>query len=99
MKMPKRNLPDDQRMIFVPHNFRHLPLSAIIQGRAKVDGILADLGVSSHQFDEAERGFSTRFDAAWICGWIQRQPLTAAEVCQDLSVSRNCIRCLNDMAK
>ncbi len=54
---------DDERFTLVPHNFRHLKRFLRFHGVAEVDGILADLGVSSHQFDVAERGFSTRFDA------------------------------------
>jgi 16S rRNA (cytosine1402-N4)-methyltransferase len=50
-----------------------------------VDGILADLGVSSHQFDEAARGFSTRFDAELDMRMDQRQPLTAAKLIQEIS--------------
>src|SRR5450432_1721549 len=58
-----KNLPDDNRLIFVPHNFRHLQRFLRFHKILKVNGILADLGVSSHQFNAAERGFSTRFNA------------------------------------
>jgi len=76
----KRNLPDDERVVFVPHNFRHLQRFLRLNGIAEVDGVLADLGVSSHQFDEAERGFSTRFDAELDMRMDQRQQKTAAQV-------------------
>jgi len=76
----KRNILQDDRFVFIPHNFRHLQRFLRLHGVAAVDGILADLGVSSHQFDEAERGFSTRSDARLDMRMDQRQSLTADEI-------------------
>jgi 16S rRNA (cytosine1402-N4)-methyltransferase len=76
----KKNVPDDKRVIFVPHNFRHLQRFLRFHKISKVNGILADLGVSSHQFNEAERGFSTRFNAALDMRMNQNEKITAAEI-------------------
>jgi 16S rRNA (cytosine1402-N4)-methyltransferase len=81
----KQNVPKDSRISFVPHNFRHIGRFLKLQSINAVDGILADLGVSSHQFDEAERGFSIRFDAPLDMRMDQRQPLTAADVVNNYS--------------
>lgn len=80
------NIPHDPRIIFVPHNFRHLKKFLRLHKIDEVDGIIADLGVSSHQFDEAERGFSTRFDESLLdMRMDQRQELTAAGILNNYS--------------
>jgi 16S rRNA (cytosine1402-N4)-methyltransferase len=76
----KSNIPNDDRVIFVHSNFRNLQKMLRFNGVQQVDGIMADLGVSSHQFDEAARGFSIRFNAALDMRMDQRQSITAADV-------------------
>lgn len=58
----KQNVPHDDRFVFVQHNFQHLKNFLSYYGEESVDGVLADLGVSSHEFDVASRGFSFRFE-------------------------------------
>jgi len=84
----RRNLPDDPRITFLPHNFRHVGRFLRLHEAIPVDGILADLGVSSHQFDEGQRGFSFRFEGDMDMRMDQRQTLTAYDVVTTWSEQR-----------
>ena len=81
----QQNLPNDERIVFVPHNFRHLQRFLRLHKVTEVHGIMADLGVSSHQFDAADRGFSTRFEGDLDMRMDKRQELTAYHVANTYS--------------
>ena len=78
---------EDSRFKFIPHNFKYLKRFLRFYGVEAVDGILADLGVSSHQFDTPDRGFSIRFDGPLDMRMNQQQEFSAKDVVNSYSAS------------
>lgn len=84
----KANIPDDSRFHYVESDFRFLRGALRLRGVTQVDGILADLGVSSHHFDTAERGFSFRGEAPLDMRMNRRGGITAADVVNGYDADR-----------
>ena len=84
----EKNIVDDKRFTFVRSNFRYLYNFLRYHGVEQVDAILADLGVSSHHFDDSERGFSFRFDGKLDMRMNKRSGMTAADVVNNYEEER-----------
>lgn len=81
----KRNVPDDKRLVFLNQNFRFLQNNLKFNGIEHIDGLIADLGVSFHQFDEPERGFTFRQDVSLDMRMNKKGSVTAAALLKNLS--------------
>ncbi len=81
----QKNIQHDNRVLFIPQNFRHIQRFLRLHQITEVDGVLADLGVSSHQFDEGDRGFSIRFAGPLDMRMDQRQDFTAHTIIKSYS--------------
>jgi 16S rRNA (cytosine1402-N4)-methyltransferase len=79
-----QNVPDDRRLIFLNQNFRFLKNNLKYNGIGSIDGLIADLGVSFHQFDEPERGFTFRQDVPLDMRMNKKGPVTAASLLKTL---------------
>ena len=82
-----KNAFEDERFTFIPQNFRYMKNFVQLYANSKVDGILADLGVSSYQFDTPEKGFSTRFEGRLDMRMNQNDPVDAANIVNTYEVT------------
>lgn len=87
-KDASRNIPENEKLIFVGENFKYAARFARLYACVPLHGVLADLGVSSYQFDTADRGFSIRFDGELDMRMDTRQPFTAADVINNYDEER-----------
>ena len=87
----KKNVVHDERLVFINQNFRHLKKMLRVHGVNKADGILADLGISSHQVDSSHRGFAHRLEGMLDMRMDQHAVKTAADLYGE-EVTQNCSR-------
>ena len=84
----KRNVPDDKRFTLIQANYRHLKRYLKLYGIKKVNGILADFGISSYQIDEPSRGFATRYDAPLDMRMNNKDGISAKDVVNNYSAEQ-----------
>lgn len=84
----KQNIPSDSRFILIQANYKHLKRFLKLYGITKVNGILADFGISSHQIDEPTRGFATRFDAPLDMRMNNKEGISAKEIVNTYSAEQ-----------
>lgn len=84
----KRNVPNDKRFTLIQANYRHLKRYLKLYGIKKVNGILADFGISSYQIDEPSRGFATRFDAPLDMRMNNKEGISAKDIVNTYSAEQ-----------